>query len=73
MKINNFRKEKKLTQKKISENIQCHHKTIAYMDRRMESHLFIQYLKYLRQNGFNLNEYFDQEIMHLQNISPEKN
>ena len=43
--LNKFRKEKKLTQKAISENIGCHHKTIAYMDKRMDSHIFIQYLK----------------------------
>lgn len=62
MKINKFRKEKKLTQKAISEDIGCHHKTIAYMDKRMDSHIFIQYLKFLRQNNFDLNEFFDHEI-----------
>ncbi|MDN3709949.1 hypothetical protein QW060_27005 [Myroides ceti] len=72
MKINKFRKEKKLTQKLISENIGCHHKTIAYMDSRMDSHIMVQYLKFLRQNSFDLNEFFDQEITLKQNDPPEK-
>lgn len=72
MKINKFRKEKKLTQKAISENIGCHHKTIAYMDKRMDSHIFIQYLKFLRQNSFDLNEFFDHEIV-LKPANPSEN
>ncbi len=72
MKINKFRKEKKLTQKQISESIGCHHKTIAYMDSRMDSHILVQYLKFLRQNSFDLNEFFDQEITLKHNESSDK-
>lgn len=62
MEINKFRKQNKLTQKRISEILACHHKTIAYMDRRMDDHLFIQYLKVLRQYGFDVNEFIDNQI-----------
>ena len=36
MEIKKFRKQNKLTQKRISEILGCHHITIAYMDKRME-------------------------------------
>ena len=62
MEINKFRKQNKLTQKRISEILGCHHKTIAYMDKRMDDHLFIQYLKVLRQYGFDVNEFIDNQI-----------
>ena len=70
MEINKFRKQNKLTQKRISEIIGCHHKTIAYMNSRMNEHLFIQYLKLLRQHGFDVNEFIDYQITLIEK-SPE--
>ena len=62
MRLQDLRKEKKLTQKRASEIIGCHHKSISYIEKKMDDHLFIQYLKLLRNNGLDLNHFFDEKI-----------
>lgn len=62
MRLQDLRKEKKLTQKRASEIIGCHHKYISYIEKKMDDHLFIQYLKLLRNNGLDLNQFFDEKI-----------